>query len=206
MEYRNLKRVIDVILALVLLPISIIIIFISISLVLIYDFGNPFFYQYRIGYRGKQFKLWKIRSMYIDSNSMLLNYLRNSPSEDLIWKKKFKLDNDPRVLPTIGKVIRKTGIDELPQLINILTGEMSFVGPRPLPAYHIEQFHNDFIYLRNHFRPGLTGYWQINPKRKNPECSIQESDQFYMENFSIWLDIKIICRTFFYCIGTRNRH
>jgi lipopolysaccharide/colanic/teichoic acid biosynthesis glycosyltransferase len=206
MNYIKLKRMLDLILALSLMPFFFIVFILTIPLVLIVDFGSPLYFQNRIGYKGVNFKLWKIRSMYINSDQILEDYLRHNPHERLLWEKKYKLDNDPRVLPIIGKLVRATGIDEFPQIINIIVGDMGFIGPRPLPSYHIDNFIEDFINKRNNFRPGMTGLWQISPKRTETDCSMQELDQVYMNNISFGLDLKIFFCTIIYCISAGRLH
>lgn len=116
--------------------------------VIIVSPGNPFYSQKREGQGGKTIRVWKLRSMRKNADELLRTYLDANPVALKEWETHYKLTHDPRILPLVGSIIRRTSIDELPQLWNILSGEMSFVGPRPFPYYHVEQFSPEFRTLR----------------------------------------------------------
>ncbi len=157
--------------------------------------GNPFYAQIREGYRGKAISVWKLRTMYPDAEKLLTAHLESNPAARQEWETCFKLSNDPRILPVIGSLFRKTSIDELPQLWNVLTGDLSLVGPRPFPKYHLDSFLEDFRELRKTVKPGITGLWQVSA-RSDGNLAVQEQfDTYYVRNWSIWLDLYILWRT-----------
>ena len=119
--------------------------------------GPAFYRQMREGMDGRRIAVWKLRTMYLDGDRLLEEWLDGHPEDREQWRRYFKLRHDPRVLPVIGPLLRRTSLDELPQLWSVLRGEMSLVGPRPLPDYHLEQFPDEFRTLRTRVLPGLTG-------------------------------------------------
>jgi lipopolysaccharide/colanic/teichoic acid biosynthesis glycosyltransferase len=149
----------------------------------------------REGFDGRRIAVWKLRTMYLDGDRMLENWFSDHPEDRVHWRRYFKLRSDPRVLPVIGKLLRRTSLDELPQLWTILTGEMSLVGPRPLPDYHLDQFPSDFRGLRTRVLPGLTGLWQVSARSDGDLDTQQTLDTYYIRNWSPWLDLYILART-----------
>ena len=157
--------------------------------------GPAFYAQEREGYDGRMLRVWKLRTMYPNAEQVLDRHLANNAEAREEWCRFFKLKNDPRILPGVGHFLRKTSLDELPQLWNVLKGEMSLVGPRPFPAYHLESFDGEFRRLRRRVLPGMTGLWQVS-ERSNGDLAVQRSlDTYYIRNWSIWQDIYLLVAT-----------
>ena len=183
------KRVIDMTLASIVLVLSSPLWIPAALIVKAYDRGPIFFRQERVGRHGKTFEMIKLRSMCIDAEDRLAalqdQNLRQGPL--------FKLARDPRVTP-IGRILRATSIDELPQLLNVIKGEMSLVGPRPALPAEVAKF-EIALHARHNVLPGITGLWQVEG-RDNPDFSLyQRFDIFYVENWSVALDLSILMGT-----------
>lgn len=153
------------------------------------DGGYAFYRQDRNGLNGKVFHMYKFRSMCMDAEQMHQSLLEKNELDGPA----FKLKNDPRVTK-VGRFIRRTSLDELPQLVNILKGEMSFVGPRPLPTYETAQC-NDYQKQRLQVKPGLTCYWQCSGRNNVSFDEWIELDLKYINEASLWIDFKIMCKT-----------
>ena len=190
-----LKRAIDILFAIpiALLAWPIIVVFaFAIKLV---DPGPAFYVQERVGRNSKTLRTLKLRTMYTDAEQRLEEHLCRDPHARAEWQRFFKLTHDPRVLPIIGNFMRHTSLDELPQLWNVIRGDMSLVGPRPFPAYHMDSFDSEFRIVRVSVQPGITGMWQVS-SRSNGDLQVQKAqDLFYIRNWSIWLDIYILLQT-----------
>lgn len=192
---KGIKRLVDIIAGLVgtilLIPITICI---YIAKKILKEDDGPIFYdQLRIGKGGKHFKLYKYRSMVIGADKILEEYLAENEEARIEFEQNQKLKNDPRITK-LGSFIRKTSLDEFPQFINILKGDMSLVGPRPIVDREVELF-GDKMKTVHSVRPGLTGYWAANGRSDTSYEQRVEMEAYYAENFSLLLDIKIIFKT-----------
>lgn len=193
--YFGVKRLFDILIALIgclfLLPIILIV---KISFLLHKDFDSIFFRQKRIGKNGKEFNLYKFRSMVPNADEVLKELLKNDEAARKEYKVNKKLKNDPRVT-SVGKILRVTSLDELPQFINIFKGEMSLVGNRPyLPREKEDMglYYNDIIKTK----PGLSGLWQVMGRSNTTFEERLKLEQYYSNNFGFRIDIKIFFKTF----------
>lgn len=192
---KDIKRLFDIFVGLIgtllLIPITI---GIYIAKKILKEDNGPIFYdQLRIGKNGKYFKLYKYRSMIVGADDILKEYLKNNEEARIEFEKNQKLKNDPRITK-LGKILRKTSLDEFPQFINILKGDMSLVGPRPIVDREVKLF-GDKMKTVHSVRPGLTGYWAANGRSDITYDQRVEMEAYYAENFSLLLDIKIIFKT-----------
>lgn len=190
-----LKTMIDYTMAILLLPILIILIIIFAILIKFDSKGSVFFTQERVGKDGKKFKIYKFRTMYEDAEKRLQDILSKDENMKKEWETYRKLKNDPRITK-IGKFLRKTSLDELPQMINVLKGEMSIVGPRPAFEEELKNLYKEYAKLYMMVKPGITGFWQVSGRS---EASFYERvlmEAFYTLNWSLWLDFYIILKTF----------
>lgn len=194
-QNRILKRVIDLFIAVPAAILTLPVIAAFAAIIWFIDRGSPFFVQTRIGERGRLIKVPKLRTMYSDAARRLEEHLHNSPEARAEWERYFKLSNDPRILPMIGTFIRRSSIDELPQLWSVIVGDMSLVGPRPFPEYHMSKFDSEFQAIRTIVPPGLTGLWQVT-SRSNGDLTVQRAqDLTYIRNWSVLLDLYILFQT-----------
>ena len=187
------KRGLDIIL-LVLSSVFVlpVIIFIA-AMQLLLSGKDIFFIHERIGKDGKKFKLYKFRTMKQDADLDLKNLLDNDEQLEKEWNESYKLKTDPRVT-TFGKFLRKYSLDELPQLLNILKGQMSFVGPRPIVEGEIPKYGKSFAAYSGTV-PGITGLWQINGRSDTKYDQRIDFDVYYTKNWSIFLDLYILFKT-----------
>jgi undecaprenyl-phosphate galactose phosphotransferase len=186
------KRIFDIcvsfIAIIVILPITL-----PIFLLIMRDGGAPLFYHNRIGRGGVVFPCLKFRTMVLNSEEVLQEFLANNPKAALEWQETQKLQDDPRIT-SLGKILRKTSLDELPQLFNVLKGDMSLVGPRPIIAAEIVHY-NHKISDYQMVRPGITGLWQVSGRSNISYEQRVNLDSWYVQNWSIWHDFTILLKT-----------
>ncbi len=155
--------------------------------------GPVFYHQRRIGRGGKHFCCWKFRTMRTDAERLLDEYLRNAPGLRAEWERDQKLRHDPRVT-RVGRFLRKTSLDELPQLWNVLRGEMSLIGPRPIVDAEVSKY-GDMYELYRRVLPGMSGLWQVSGRSNTSYGERVALDVYYVRNWSVWLDLVILART-----------
>ncbi len=197
----DLKRVVDIAgasIALVFFTPIMIVIF----AILIVSGGSPVFAHRRVGKRGQLFYCYKFRSMIKDSNRVLMEYLNSNPAARDEWNRTYKLKNDPRIT-WFGTFLRQTSLDELPQLINVLKGDMSLVGPRPIVSGEIERY-SDKIAAYYKCRPGITGLWQVSGRNLVEYDRRVMLDAIYARKQSLRLDLMILFRTVWVVLNRRG--
>jgi len=192
---RFTKRLLDVVLGSLFLLMAVPLIAIGGLLVKLASRGPVFFAQQREGLGGRPITVWKLRTMFQDAEQRLEGFLAANPTLRDEWETHFKLAHDPRVIPGIGPMLRRFSVDELPQLWSVVKGEMSLVGPRPFPAYHLRHFPPAFRDFRQRVRPGLTGMWQVIVRSNGSIEAQQLYDTYYIRNWSICLDCWILLQT-----------
>lgn len=189
---RLLKRVFDLFAALVLLVLGALPL-LYIALRIRRDGGPVIFAHQRVGQSGKVFPSFKFRTMQVDAEERLRELLANDPAARAEWEREFKLRNDPRITP-IGHFLRRTSLDELPQLFNVIRGEMSLVGPRPVIRAELSRYGDDVDYFLM-VRPGMTGLWQVSGRNDTGYDTRVYLDTWYVKNWSLWYDIAILFKT-----------
>lgn len=190
--YRHLgKRILDIAFVLLSLPFSLPLIGLC-ALALWLEGGNPFYTQARIGKGGKVFSILKLRTMVRDADQVLEDYLAQDPAMRREWDEFQKLRNDPRITP-VGHFLRVTSLDELPQLFNVLTGDMSVVGPRPMMPDQVEMYGDASRY--NALRPGITGLWQVSARNNARFTYRNEVDGAYERSLTLKMDLTILYKT-----------
>lgn len=192
-SYLFIKRLFDFLASLAALILLSPLMLILAILVYLDDPGKVFYGHLRIGKNGKPFKVWKFRSMYMNADKMI-DLL--TPEQAKQYYTELKIDNDPRITK-IGNFLRKTSLDELPQLFNVLCNDMSLVGPRPLIESEIQTYYADMYDTLLAVKPGVTGYWQAYARNNATYQSgeRQKMEMYYVHNASLWLDIKILFKT-----------
>ena len=200
----QISRAIDVVGASAILLVALPFLIILAVLLQIDSRGPLFFVQKRIGLNGDSFWCIKFRTMCVDADEALRRHLAQSSSARLEWMRDHKLRNDPRVT-RLGMIVRKLSLDEFPQLINILRGEMSLVGPRPIVGAEIPRYgryFNDYCRVR----PGLTGLWQVSGRNDTSYRRRVSIDCYYVRNKSVILDLSILTRTIPVVLGARGSY
>lgn len=177
---------------------SVILVFLPVFLVLalcvkLSSPGPVFYRSWRLGRNGKKIGVWKFRTMYADADARLEKLLASNPALKKEWQENFKLKEDPRITP-IGNFLRKTSLDELPQFWNVLTGEMSIIGPRPIVESEIVYYGKTYE-IRKRVKPGITGLWQVSGRNDTEYSYRVMLDSYYIINWSIWLDYYIFFKT-----------
>ena len=192
---RIFKRFIDLSLVLITMPLWAPLMTVLYVLIWLEDRKNPMFLQPRIGRNGGVFRTAKFRTMVPNAEKVLEMAMKKDPALRAEWHTHFKLKKDPRITK-VGRFLRKTSLDEIPQLLNVLRGTMSLVGPRPLPAYHFKDLPEQVQFLRDKVQPGITGLWQVSGRSDAGTAGMEKWDPYYVRNWSVWLDIVILVRTF----------
>ncbi len=193
MYYFKIKYVLDLILVIpALVALSPAMLFVM-YLIKKHDGGSPLFVQTRIGLDGREFNCYKFRTMVVDAQQRLEEVLESDPLAAAEWEKDQKLKNDPRITK-VGQFLRKTSLDELPQLWNILKGEMSLVGPRPIVDNEITKYGPFFKYYKS-VKPGVSGLWQINGRNNTTYDERVQYDVTYAKTYSFINDTKILLKT-----------
>lgn len=190
----GIKRGFDIVVSLVgcivLLPLMIIV---KISNMISGDYNPIFYKQKRIGKNGKLIYIYKFRSMVPNADEVLQELLEKSPERKKEWEENQKLENDPRITK-MGNILRKTSLDEIPQMINVLKGDMSLIGPRPLIEGELDS-HNGNHQIYENVRPGITGWWACNGRSATTYEERLDLEYYYVQNMSLSLDIKCIIKT-----------
>jgi len=168
-------------------------IFVIVLLIQIDSPGIIFYGHTRLGKNGKPFKAWKFRTMFSNADEILQNHLKTCPQDQIQWANNHKLKIDPRITP-VGKFLRRTSLDELPQLWNVLRGEMSLVGPRPIVDREVAHY-AEKIRLYTRVLPGITGLWQVSGRSNTTYEERVALDAYYVRNWSVWLDVYILLKT-----------
>jgi len=191
---RFLKRSFDLLLSILLIPL-LIPLFIIIAILIKIDSPGPVFFRHRrVGKGGKEFHVLKFRTMHVDAEKRLKELLENDSEARREWERFYKLKNDPRIT-RVGRFLRKTSLDELPQVINVLKGEMSFVGPRPVVEEELFKYYGDRSVYYLMTRPGITGLWQVSGRNLLTYEERVELDTWYVMNWNMWLDVVILIKT-----------
>ena len=188
-----LKRILDVTVASLLLVLALPFAIVIALAIMLEQRGPVLFAHTRIGKGKRRFRLWKFRSMVVDADTLLARHLEEHPDDRAEWHERHKLKADPRIT-RVGRLLRRSSLDELPQLINVLRGDMSMVGPRPIVEAEIPKYGAVFpLYMQ--VLPGLTGLWQVSGRTHTSYPRRTELDMKYMRNRTIWMDLLVLLKT-----------
>ncbi|MEE2860711.1 MAG: sugar transferase [Pseudomonadota bacterium] len=198
------KRAVDIALVLVALPL-LGLLMLGLALLIKRSDNGPLLYGHRrVGFQGREFKCWKFRTMVVDGDAVLEKHFQKHPADRIIWNMQRKLTNDPRITP-IGAVLRKLSLDELPQLLNVLSGEMSLVGPRPVVEDELAYYGTTARYYLS-ARPGLTGLWQVSGRSDTTYAERVRLDRRYVSRWGHWRDLQILAKTVPALLSSRGAH
>jgi lipopolysaccharide/colanic/teichoic acid biosynthesis glycosyltransferase len=193
LQYRLLKRFLDILLLCALLP-CLLPLFFAVAVIVKLSSPGPILYrQKRIGRFGREFGLWKFRSMFVNGDEILRDHLKANPEAKREWAESHKLKVDPRVT-RVGKVIRRASLDEIPQFINVLLGHMSLVGPRPIVSAERVKYRDAYFFYAS-AKPGLSGLWQVSGRSDLSYGQRVALDEEYVRTWKMTLDLKILWRT-----------
>jgi lipopolysaccharide/colanic/teichoic acid biosynthesis glycosyltransferase len=203
-QNRLMKRAIDLVISLPAMLVALPLICALAALIKVFSPGPAFYRQARVGFNNRSLHVIKLRTMHCNAERLLEAHLQSNEAARLEWERFCKLSHDPRILPYIGKIIRRMSLDELPQLWQVVRGDIGLIGPRPFPTYHTDLFDSGFQKLRSSVPLGLTGFWQVS-SRSNGDIEAQKAqDLYYIRNWSIWLDLYVLLQTFPAVIGARG--
>jgi len=198
------KRVMEMILMFLSIPFLIALFAVVAFLIKVTSPGPVLYKHKRIGLDGKEIWIWKFRTMTHNSEFVLQEHLKEDPVLQIEWEANFKLKDDPRVT-MIGRFLRRTSLDEFPQIWNVLKGEMSLIGPRPIVKEEIALYGDEFEIYKQ-VLPGITGLWQISGRNNLPYPDRVKLDVYYIQNWSIWLDIHILMHTVLATLQARGAY
>lgn len=193
---QTIKHLLDFAIVLVAMPLWVPLCMVIYLLIWIEDRNNPLFLHERIGKDGRAFKTFKFRTMVPNAEEVLKKVLAEDDELREEWETFYKLRNDPRITK-IGHFLRRTSLDEIPQLINVLRGEMALVGPRPISQYHLDALPEEVCNIRELVKPGITGMWQVSGRSESGNDGMKQWDPYYVKNWSLGLDFQILYRTVF---------
>ena len=192
--YKSIKKIFDLLFSLIFIIFSLPLFILICFFIKLSSRGPIFFLQERIGKNGIKFKCIKFRTMYPEAKDILENLLMKNDALKREFEETHKIKNDPRIT-TIGKLLRKSSLDELPQFINVLRGEMSIVGPRPIVKDEKKKYAGNFKKVSS-IKPGITGLWQVSGRNKLTYKRRVMLDLIYVENYNLIMDLRILLRTF----------
>jgi len=201
---RHAKRLMDIAVGMGLLVLLAPALLTLAALVCLTSRGPAFYSQQRLGRLGIPFRMWKLRTMYGDADRLLQEHLARAPEARAEWEHSHKLRQDPRVTP-VGRLLRRLSLDELPQVWNVIRGDMSLVGPRPIISAEVPGY-GRLLPLYTRVRPGLTGLWQVSGRNTIAFAERVELDAFYVRNWSVWLDLYILMRTVRAVLGAEGAY
>lgn len=205
-QSRWVKRALDLVVAPVALVLGSPILLAAVIAVRCKSPGPPIFVQEREGLHGRTIRVPKIRTMVVNAEQEMEQHLSRHPELRAEWENNYKLRNDPRLIPGVGRLLRRFSLDELPQLWSVIRGDMSLIGPRPFPTYHLAALSEQALLLRRQVRPGLTGLWQVTARGVADVAAQEAHDTYYIRNWSLWLDLYILARTIGPVVSGRGAH